>query len=43
LPGGVERLREDQGLKQMLGREIPSPEAAHKFLYEFHEAEKLET
>src|SRR5262245_12074668 len=37
LPGGVERLREDQGLKQMLGHEIPSPEAPHKFLCEFHE------
>ena len=27
------RLHEDAGLKQMLGHEIPSPEAARKFLY----------
>jgi len=27
------RLREDAGLAQMLGHEIPSPEAARKFLY----------
>jgi hypothetical protein len=37
-----ERLREDAGLQQMLGHEVPSPEAARKFLYQFHEAEKLE-
>jgi hypothetical protein len=37
-----DRLREDAGLKEMLGHEMPSPEAARKFLYQFHEAEKLE-
>jgi len=37
-----EWLREDPGRKEMLGHEIPSPEAARKFLYPFHEAEKLE-
>lgn len=37
-----ERLREDDGLRQMLGHEVPSPEAARKFLYQFHDEEKLE-
>ena len=37
-----DRLREDPGLKEMLGHEAPSPEAARKFLYQFHEAEKIE-
>jgi hypothetical protein len=36
-----ERLREDEGLRAMLGHEVPSPEAARKFLYQFHDAEKL--
>jgi hypothetical protein len=36
-----ERLREDDGLRQMLGHEVPSPEAARKFLYQFHDEEKL--
>ena len=36
------RLREDGGLAQMLGHEIPSPEAARKFLYEFHDQEKVQ-
>lgn len=36
------RLREDAGLAQMLGHEIPSPEAARKFLYEFHDEEKVQ-
>jgi len=35
------RLREDGGLAEMLGHEIPSPEAARKFLYEFHEEGKI--
>ena len=35
-------LREDGGLKEMLGHEIPSPEAARQFLYQFHCAEKIE-
>jgi hypothetical protein len=26
----------------MLGHEIPSPEAARQFLYQFHAAEKIE-
>lgn len=35
------RLREDDGLREMLGHEVPSPEAAGKFLYQFHDEEKL--
>ena len=37
-----QHLREDAGLKEMLGHEIPSPEAARQFLYQFHGAEKIE-
>ncbi|MCC6345200.1 MAG: IS1380 family transposase [Bryobacterales bacterium] len=37
-----DRLREDDGLRQMLGHEVPSPEAARKFLYQFHDEEKLQ-
>jgi hypothetical protein len=36
-----DRLREDEGLREMLGYEVPSPEAARKFLYQFHDEEKL--
>ncbi|MGH2397623.1 MAG: IS1380 family transposase [bacterium] len=36
------RLREDAGLSALIGHEIPSPEAARKFLYAFHEEEKIE-
>lgn len=36
------RLREDEGLREMLGHEVPSPEAARKFLYQFHDESKLE-
>jgi hypothetical protein len=36
-----ERLREDPGLSEMLGHGIPSPEAARKFLYQFHDEEKI--
>jgi hypothetical protein len=36
-----DRLREDDGLGEMLGHEVPSPEAARKFLYQFHDEEKL--
>ena len=36
------RLREDRGLAELLGHEIPSPEAARKFLYQFHDAERIE-
>jgi hypothetical protein len=35
-------LREDAGLAEMLGHAVPSAEAARKFLYQFHEGEKLE-
>jgi len=35
------RLGEDAGLKQMLGHEVPSPEAARKFLYQFHDPDKI--
>ncbi len=37
-----QRLREDPGLSEMLGHGIPSPEAARKFLYQFHDEEKIE-
>lgn len=37
-----ERLREDAGLAEMLGHELPSPEAARKSLYAFHDPECLE-
>src|ERR1035438_7233060 len=32
-----DRLREDDGLREMLGHEVPSPEAARKFLYRSEE------
>jgi hypothetical protein len=35
-------LREDAGLKEMLGHEMPSPEAARQFLNQFHAQEKIE-
>ncbi len=38
----LERLREDEGLAELLGHGIPSPEAARKFLYQFHSEEKIE-
>jgi DDE family transposase len=37
-----DRLREDEGLAEMLGHVVPSPEAARKFLYQFHDEAKLE-
>src|SRR5437763_1368212 len=37
-----DQLREDGGLKEMLGHEVPSAEAARKFLYQFHEEKKIE-
>jgi hypothetical protein len=37
-----QRLREDPGLGEMIGHGIPSPEVARKFLYQFHEEEKIE-
>jgi len=35
-------LREDAGLKQILEREMPSPEAARTFLKQFHEDERID-
>ena len=35
-------LREDRGLAAMLGHEVPSPEAARKFLYQFHDPQNIE-
>ena len=37
-----DQLREDAGLVEMLGHAVPSAEAARKFLYQFHDAEKIE-
>ncbi len=37
-----DRLREDAGMTEMLGHEMPSPEAARKFLYQFHDEEKIQ-
>jgi hypothetical protein len=37
-----DRLREDEGLSEMLGHEMPSPEAARKFLYQFHDEANVE-
>lgn len=34
-------LRADPGLSELIGHEIPSPEAARKFLYAFHEEDKI--
>ena len=36
------RLRQDPGLAEMIGHELPSPEAGRQFLYAFHEEEKIE-
>jgi len=36
-----ERLRQDPGLAEMIGHELPSPSAALQFLYAFHEKEKI--
>ena len=38
----LDRLREDPGLAGMLGHDVPSPEAARKFLYQFHDPQKIE-
>ena len=35
-------LRSDRGLAELVGHELPSPEAARKFLNAFHEEEKIE-
>ena len=37
-----QHLRDDAGLKEMLGHEVPSPESARQFLNRFHSEEKLE-
>jgi hypothetical protein len=34
-------LREDAGLAEMLGHEVPSADAGRKFLYQFHDAATL--
>ncbi|MBE0659705.1 MAG: hypothetical protein IH602_18575 [Bryobacteraceae bacterium] len=38
-----DRLREDVGLAEMLGHEVPSPEEARKFLYRFHDESRIGT
>jgi len=38
-----DRLREDPGLAELLGHPVPSPEAARKFLYAFHDERLIET
>jgi len=38
----LERLRQDPGQVETVGHGLPSPEAARKFLYAFHEEEKVE-
>ena len=40
-PDDFEALREDPGLAEMLGHEVPSPEAARKFLYPFHDEQAI--
>jgi hypothetical protein len=37
-----DQLREDAGLSELLGHAVPSAEAARKFLYQFHDGEKIE-
>lgn len=36
-----DRLRQDGGLAELIGHELPSPEAARKFLYAFHEESRI--
>jgi Transposase DDE domain group 1 len=36
------RLRDDRGLVDLIGHDLPSPSAALQFLYAFHEEEKIE-
>jgi hypothetical protein len=36
------QLQQDPALAEMLGHAVPGPEAARKFLYQFHEEEKIE-
>jgi len=35
-------LREDKGLAELIGHELPSSAAARKFLYEFHDEQEIE-
>jgi hypothetical protein len=37
-----ERLREDVGLAEMVGHEMPTPKVARTFLYAFHDEERIE-
>ena len=37
-----EHLRADDGLRELIGHEVPSSEAARKFLYQFHDDTKVE-
>src|SRR3989475_7495639 len=37
-----DQLRADAGLSELLGHAVPSAEAARKFLYQFHDGEKIE-
>src|SRR5437899_9829596 len=37
-----DQLREDAVLAEMLGHAVPGAEAARKFLYQFHDGEKIE-
>ncbi len=41
-PDDFQHLRDDAGLKEMLGHEVPSSESARQFLNRFHSEEKLE-
>ena len=41
-PEDFKRLRQDPGLAEMIGHELPSPAAALQFLYAFHADEKIE-
>ncbi len=42
-PEDFKRLRQDPGLAELVGHELPSPAAALQFLYGFHEPEKIES
>lgn len=37
-----DQLRDDEGLQELIGHEFPSAAAARKFLYAFHQEEKIE-
>ena len=37
-----DRLREDAGLTEMVGHQMPTPKAARTFLYAFHDEERIE-